>query len=194
MWVERAMTTTGRFAVMSRIRIVAPLCFALILALLGPAARAQPAPAAGVDSSDVLEVTGKVVQPRSFSHADLAGLPALTLPVTYGSGQGIESATFSGPTLLEVIQAAGGPTLDPNRKNDRLRLYVVATGSDGYQAVIAWGEIDPDFGGQPILVAYAENGQDLPAEQGMARLVVPGDKRGGRHVNHLIRLDVQTAS
>ncbi len=179
---------------MSRIRIVAPLCFALILALLGPAARAQPAPAAGVDSSDVLEVTGKVVQPRSFSHADLAGLPALTLPVTYGSGQGIESATFSGPTLLEVIQAAGGPALDPNRKNDRLRLYVVATGSDGYQAVIAWGEIDPDFGGQPILVAYAENGQDLPAEQGMARLVVPGDKRGGRHVNHLIRLDVQTAS
>ena len=46
--------------------------------------------------------------------------------------------------------------LDPSIKNDLLRFGVVATGSDGYRAFISLGEIAPQFGNQPDLVAYAD--------------------------------------
>jgi len=66
-----------------------------------------------------------------------------------------------------------------------LRWYAVVTGTDGYQAVIAWGEIAPGFENKSVLVAYAQDGQPLSQADGMARLVVPGDQRGGRYVNNV---------
>ena len=72
-------------------------------------------------------------------------------------------------------------------------MYVVVTGSDGYQAVIAWGEIDPDFGDQPILLAYAENGQPIADPQGAIRLVVPGDQHDGRYVSGVANISLRDA-
>jgi DMSO/TMAO reductase YedYZ molybdopterin-dependent catalytic subunit len=83
--------------------------------------------------------------------------------------------------------------LHPDRKNDVLRKYVVVTGSDGYQAVLALAEILPDFGGQPVLVAYERDGKALGADQGTARLVVPRDKRGGRYVSNIVRIELRDA-
>jgi hypothetical protein len=54
-----------------------------------------------------------------------------------------------------LIQDSGLLT-DPSIKNDLLRFGVVATGSDGYRAFISLGEIAPQFGNQPDLVAYAD--------------------------------------
>jgi hypothetical protein len=54
------------------------------------------------------------------------------------------------------------------------------TATDDYQAIVAWGELDPGFGNKPILLAFAEDGESLAAEG--PRLVVPGDIRGGRYV------------
>jgi len=65
----------------------------------------------------------------------------------------------------------------------------VATGSDGYQAVIAWGEIDPEFGSQPILVAFERDGETLE----LPTLVIPGDARGGRYVSGLVNLSLRDA-
>ena len=67
----------------------------------------------------------------------------------------------------------------------------MVTGADGYQVVFGWGDLDPDFGAAPILLAYTRDGQPMGDRQGMARLVVPGDKRGGRHVNRLTRIEVR---
>jgi hypothetical protein len=71
---------------------------------------------------------------------------------------------------------------------------VLATGADGYQAIIAWGELDPDFGAQPVLVAWQRDGQPLGEGQGIARLVVPADKRGGRHVATIARLELRDSA
>jgi hypothetical protein len=54
-----------------------------------------------------------------------------------------------------LLADAGGVTTT-TAKNDILSKYVIATGSDGYQAVFSLGEIDPMFGSQPVLVAYAD--------------------------------------
>jgi hypothetical protein len=68
----------------------------------------------------------------------------------------------------------------------------VATGSDGYKAVFSLGEIDPSFGDQPVLVAYADTGGQLGPKgtDGLARIVVPGDLAGGRYVSDLVSLQV----
>ena len=62
-------------------------------------------------------------------------------------------------TLLN--SGGGGFTPAPGVKNSTLRSYVVAVGSDGYQAVIAGGEINPKFGNQPTMMAYADTGGQL---------------------------------
>jgi hypothetical protein len=85
--------------------------------------------------------------------------------------------------------------VDPAVKNDILRKYVVVTGSDCYETILSVGEILSDFGGSAqVLVAYATgDGQLLQTDEGMARLVVPGDKKGGRYVSNIVRITVRSA-
>ncbi len=89
-----------------------------------------------------------------------------------------------------------GLLTDASVKNDILRDFVVATGSDGYRAIISLGEIDPAFGNQPDLVAYADTAGQLGASgaDGAMRLIVPGDQAGGRYVSNLVSLDVMHAT
>jgi hypothetical protein len=56
------------------------------------------------------------------------------------------------------------------------------------------GEIDPAFGNQPVLVAYADTAGQLGphGSDGLARMVVPGDLAGGRYVSDLVSLQVET--
>jgi len=74
---------------------------------------------------------------------------------------------------------------------DRLRKYVVATGSDGYDAVFSLAELDPELGAEVVLVAYARDGRPLEPGEGMARLVLGTDQRGSRLVSNLARLEVR---
>ena len=106
---------------------------------------------------------------------------------------GAALALASTPLLTTVIAAAGGLDVDPTVKNDKLRHFVLATGADGYGAVVSWGEVDPSFAGTRVVVAWAEDGKPLPATSGPARLVVPSDHAGGRYVFSLVRLDARDA-
>jgi hypothetical protein len=63
---------------------------------------------------------------------------------------------------------------------------VLATGSDGYQALVAYGEIDPGFGAKEVLLAISQD--DVSLADAGPRLVVPGDKRGGRYVSNVVRV------
>ena len=98
------------------------------------------------------------------------------------------AAHLHGFLLFDVLNLLK-PQFDPDVKNDRLRFYVSATATDDYQAIVAWGELDPGFENKPILLAVTQDGQSL-ASQGL-RLVVPDDIRGGRYVSlvETIRLD-----
>lgn len=115
----------------------------------------------------------------------LALLPQKTVDVQYRAGATVEQHTFTGPLLLDVLGLAG-PSFDPAVKNDKLRHYITATSSDGYQALVAWGEIDPDFANKSVLLAVTQDGQPL-ADTG-PRLVVPGDGRGGCYVRGVVRV------
>ncbi len=142
--------------------------------------------------SDQFTVSGAVTEPTAFTPITLATLnQPTTETATFLSGAGQVTDTYTGVSLWTLLQDQGLIT-DPTIKNDVLRFGVVATGSDGYRALVSLGEIDPAFGNQPDLVAYADtNGQFGPGgSDGAMRLVVPGDHAGGRYVSNLVDLRV----
>ena len=154
------------------------------LASLAVRAAGSTMPGTGGGHSDQFDVTGTVVNGKTFDLAALKALPAIT--------ETVGGTTYVGVSLWDLLNTTTGIVTDPAVKNDVLDKFVVATGSDGYQALISMGEIDPAFGNQPDLVAYQANGE-LLASNGFARLVVPGDAKAGRYVSNLINLQVFTA-
>jgi len=159
-----------------------------------PPAAVAAAPVPAVASSTFapeVAIKGLVGAPRSFNREDLMKLPPVTVQVSYQAGQGTDSASFTGARLLNVLDAAGGAKLPSDTNNAKLRVTVMVTGADGYQVVFGWGDLDPDFGAAPILLAYARDGEPMGDKQGMARLVVPGDKRGGRYVSTVKSIELK---
>jgi len=142
--------------------------------------------------SDQFTVAGQIADPATFTPITLAALDqSTTETATFLSGAGQVSDTYTGVSLWTLLQDQGLVT-EPSIKNDVLRFGVVATGSDGYRALISLGEIDPAFGNQPDIVAYADTGGQLGPDgsAGAMRLVVPGDHAGGRYVSNLVDLRV----
>ncbi len=154
----------------------------------GLAAAAQAAPL-----TTSFTVSGDVGTPGTYTAATLAAFPTATETETYAAAGVPVTDTFTGPTLLSVLGAAGGITTDAANKNDILRKYIVATGSDGYEAVIAAGEISTKFGNKPDLIATSDSASRLPSPDGFARVVAAGDVAGGRYVSNLADLHVGTS-
>jgi DMSO/TMAO reductase YedYZ molybdopterin-dependent catalytic subunit len=126
-------------------------------------------------------VTGNVQQPLQLSVADLAAMPNQQMvTATFAAGGAPETHVFAGPRLRDVL-ARAAPRFDAAVKNDKLRHYVSVTASDGYQALVSYGELDPSFESKEILLAVAQDGASLAAPG--PRLVVPGDTAGGRYVS-----------
>lgn len=142
----------------------------------------------GISFSPV-SVSGAVANPGLYNLPDLT--PITTETVIYTAAGTPVSDTYTGTTLRNLLDATGGVDVT-TAKNDILGKFVVATGADGYKAAFSLGEIDPRFGDQPDLVAYADTkGQLGPGgSAGAMRLVVLGDHAGGRYVSNLVDLRV----
>ncbi|RTL44233.1 MAG: PEP-CTERM sorting domain-containing protein [Burkholderiales bacterium] len=142
-------------------------------------ASTQASSGGGVSTS--FSVTGDVMQSLSFNLAALQALPQISRTVG--------SDTFTGVSLWGLLSNATGLATDPAVKNDVLGMYVVATGSDGYKALFSLGELSPDFGGQPDLIAFDRNGTGL-GSNGFARIIAANDVKAGRWVSNLTSLEV----
>jgi hypothetical protein len=139
-------------------------------------------------------IDGKPEHPMLLSTEEIADLLATTNPhvytVTFQAGTAVETHTFTGYLLYDVLTFLG-PKFDPAVRNDKLRFYASATGSDGYQAIVAWGEFDPIFENKAVLLAFTQDGKSLAG--GGPRLVVPGDIRGGRYVSDVVSIRLERA-
>ena len=138
---------------------------------------------AGAGVSPSFAVTGAVLRPQSFDLAALQKLPATTLTIA--------GTSYTGVALYTLLNTTTGIATDGS-KNATLAMYAVATGSDGYKAMVSLGEIDPGFGNRGALIAYQTGSAGLGAN-GVARLVVDGDVKQGRSVSHLVALEVFAA-
>ena len=137
-------------------------------------------------------IAGKIQDAVLLSTEEVANYLATTNPhvytVSFVAGTGTETHTFTGFLLYDVLTFLG-PKFDPAVRNDKLRFYASATGSDGYQAIVAWGEFDPTFENKAVLLAFTQDGKSLAG--GGPRLVVPGDIRGGRYVSDVVSIRLE---
>jgi len=127
--------------------------------------------------------------PVLLTAADLAKLPEVTVSISFGTDHGQLHGTFSGPLLSTVLNQA--KAVDPRNPRLVLREFVLVTGADRYSAVLALGEIAPEFEDKDVILATQMNGRELAP--GHFRIVVPGDKRGGRSVRDVVRIVVSLA-
>ena len=148
--------------------------FALVICLPG---------SAGAQDASVA-IAGQVQHPTTLTVADLQKLPATTVPISFVTDKGRETASYTGALLLTVIGNAA--PIDGPGKNPRLRHTFLVTASDGYAVALSQGEIDPNFEGKPVILAYAKDGKPTGI-----RLIIPGDKHGGRAVRDVVKIDVQ---
>lgn len=154
-----------------------PAYAAVLFAMLFPAS-AHAADAA-------ITVNGLVATPLHLSMADLGVFPTVHVSATQISGRGPVPLDCSGAALGAIIAKAG---LNVGKGNNaKLAHSVVITADDGYAALVSLGEIDPDYGNQNAILATQCNGKPMDAP----RLVVPGDRHGGRAVSGVVSLEVK---
>ncbi len=144
---------------------------------------AAAAPAWAGDAT--LSVEGQVAHPLKLSAEDLKKLPATELDVTFQTSHGEEKGHFTGALLWSVLEQA--QLADTKGKHPDLHHTLTAIATDDYVIAFSFGEIDPDFGNKPIIIAYARDGKPLDG----LRLVVPGDKHGARDVRDVVRIEVK---
>jgi hypothetical protein len=105
----------------------------------------------------------------------------------FQTSHGMEKSSYSGVLLWRLLAEAGG--IDDPTKGAELRHTISITRRDGYVVIISTGEIAPDFGGKPAMIAYERDGVEL-GEQGL-RAVMPGDRHGGRYVRDVVEIEVK---
>jgi hypothetical protein len=151
----------------ARISIItaAAVCVAGLVGTSVPAFASEATPA-----RTVLSVGGEVTSPTAYTAAQLAKLPQTTATV----GLGFFKVKVTGVSLETLVTNAGPayPSSLLNTKNEILRVTATVTGSGHRQVTFAVGELDPNFGNHPALLALTQNGRPIP---GGPELVVPGD-------------------
>ena len=171
----------------------------VLLVVLGVAAAAVPtpgraalqaSPAASPGATEAVEITGLVVRPGALTVADLQGLSPETVTVVQETRRGQEEHTFTGVRLYDVLDLVDFH-VGHDERNPLLRRYLVVTAKDGHQLVVSGGELDPLFGDTPMMLAWEEDGRPLTGERGPFRLVIPGDQRGGRQTDGVVRIEVR---
>ena len=76
--------------------------------------------------------------PAGFSFADLKAMPHLT--ATFHNAHTNADETYSGVRLADLLGKVGAP-LGRELRGEALTNFVVATGADGYQAILALAEV-----------------------------------------------------
>jgi hypothetical protein len=170
--------------------VITRALFAALLVIGIGSSPLQAACPGGVSS--YFNVSGEVTNRAVFDLNKLEQFPPAQENVTYFAAGSVVSESFTGVLLWDLLNNApvNGIITDPTIKNDILHKVVIVTGTDCYQSVFGAGEIDPFFGGSQIMVAYATGGQSL-GNAGFARVVVPGDKAGGRFVSNIANIEVR---
>jgi len=141
------------------------------------------------EKADLRLIADPYHAPAGLTLAQLKALPHITVTIHNSHTQTDE--TYSGVRLADILTPLGAP-LGKELHGIALASYVVASGSDGYQAVLALGEIDPTFHPGEVVVADAMNGKPLDEHNGPLKLVVTEDKRPARAVRNLVSIELRS--
>jgi hypothetical protein len=142
-------------------------------------------PASAIVAS--VRIAGDVPHPLVLHDSDLAAFSRQSATVADEKG---EKTAYEGVAVFELLKRAGVPT-GKQMRGSQMRLYVVAGAADGYRAVFALAEFDPDFTDRIILLVDRRDGRPLSPQEGPFRIIVPGEKRHARWVRQVTALKVE---
>lgn len=114
----------------------------------------------------------------------LALMPMLEQEISFASHGG-ETGQYRGVLLWDILTANTGVE---NDIKTALRDMVLVTARDGHQVAWSIGDLAPDFGNNPVMLAVERDGAKL--DQGL-RMVVPGDTRGARNIRDVTRIELR---
>jgi hypothetical protein len=121
-----------------------------------------------------------------WTPATLAALPHKT--VTVYNMHAKANQTYSGVLLMDLLVKLGVPEKQHGKD---LHLYLVAVGSDGFEAVYSVAEVNPNLHDSTVIVADALEGNPL-GDAGPLKIVSAGDKLPARSVRNLVAIRVLT--
>jgi DMSO/TMAO reductase YedYZ molybdopterin-dependent catalytic subunit len=100
-----------------------------------------------------------------------------------------QTRRYTGVLLRDVLTSAKPVEKE---RHDLRRSVVVATATDGYQAVFSWAELFLSPVGEGALVIFERDGAPLPASEGPLALVSLRDTQAGpRHVKWLAKIEIR---
>ncbi|GAB3318503.1 hypothetical protein GCM10027299_10070 [Larkinella ripae] len=136
-----------------------------------------------------LSISGEVTKPLALQAADLKAMPHVEVT---GKDRDGKEHRYAGIPLTELLKQAGA-TQGGELRGENLMKYVVVKAIDGYEALFALPELDPDFATRTILLADSVDGAPLPTGVGPYRIVVPGEKKPARWVREVKSIEVRFA-
>ena len=150
----------------------------------------QPASTPAASAPDMpLRVLAPHHDPVTLTAANLKAMPHMTV-IIHNTHTNVHE-TYSGARVANLLAKVGTP-LGDDLRGKALAQYIVATGSDGYQTVVALGEVDPAFHPGEVLVVDTMDGKPLDAHSGPLQLVVTEDKYAARSVRNLVQIELKS--
>ena len=120
-----------------------------------------------------------------LARSDIESLPHVKV-ATHGSEN---TATFEGVAVKTVLEKVG-VEFGHSMRGKRSASCLLVEAADGYRAVIALPEIDPDFNHKQIVLAFFKDGKPLDAKARPYRIVIPDEKRMARWVRQVTTLKI----
>ena len=120
-----------------------------------------------------------------LTRSDVESLPHIKV-TTHGSET---SVTFEGVALKAVLEKAG-VEFGHSLRGKGLASCLLVEAADGYRAVIALPELDPDFTDKEVVIVYLQDGKPLDDKAGPYRIVIPEEKRMARWVRQVTKLKI----
>ena len=133
-----------------------------------------------------IEIVGIGAKAIKLSPQSVSGLPVVERDVTFLTSKGPSSGHYKGVLFWDVLQA--NKAFDGLEHNGELKKTFLVSAKDGYQIAFSIGEIHPEFGNTPLILATDVDGK--PVEGGW-RIVVPGDKRGARAIHDITMFELR---
>ena len=91
---------------------------------------------------------------------------------------------------LKAVLEKGGVTLGDSLRGKRMSQCLLVQAADGYSALIALPEIEPEFTSGEVFLADGRDHKPLDTKEGPLRIVIPGDKRMARWVRQVTALKI----
>jgi DMSO/TMAO reductase YedYZ molybdopterin-dependent catalytic subunit len=140
-------------------------------------------------TAPTVKITGEVSTPLEIKLSDLQQYSQAQIKYKDKDGN---YHNYSGVVLADLLQKAGVP-LGKELRGKNLAKFVVAEGSDGYQAVFALAELDNGFTDRQVILATTIDGKPLAATEGPFRIIVQDEKKQARCVRMVTAIKVASA-